>query len=250
MVRTVFLTGIFFIFLCDLGLADAAKLAEKIQSQSYRTRVTALKVIERDSVASPEIYRALEEKLSQVKDSSDFSSSQADELAWACKAFAASGEASTEALLRSVADSGHPLLDRHCDKAADRLAFYRDRRQKLSSKASIPGLDPDLAKAVNLLQSGEATMQREAAKRIMRSGTSDARVYDLVRDALLEGAAKKNFGSNSLRNNSIDAYAWMCKALGASGLPQYVETLKKVRELSSEPKLDRYAGQAIDQLQN
>ena len=48
--------------------------------------------------------------------------------------------------------------------------------------------------------------------------------------------------------NHADTAAWLCKALGASGMPEYKETLKKISKSRVNKKIRKYAKAAYKRL--
>ena len=96
---------------------------------------------------------------------------------------------------------------------------------------------------VSQLKSGNAVSQRDAAKRIIRARLYDTKVVDEVEKALLKGYAK-----GGRDRNHIDAMAWLCKALGASGNSKYRKTLTTVSQNASNRKLRGYASKSLSKL--
>jgi TolB-like protein len=96
---------------------------------------------------------------------------------------------------------------------------------------------------IKQIKSENAISQRDAAKRIIRAQLFDASVLDVVEKYLLKG-----FNANPRDRNQIDAMAWMCKALGASGKSKYTKTLTKVSKDAESRKLRGYAAKSLAQL--
>ncbi|MBN2645553.1 MAG: hypothetical protein JXR59_08795 [Desulfuromonadaceae bacterium] len=93
------------------------------------------------------------------------------------------------------------------------------------------------------LKSGNAVSMRDAAKRIIRARQFDTKTLDAVEDALLAG-----YNSNFNDRNHVDAMAWLCKALGASGNSKYADTLKTVIKQGKSRKISGYAQKSLSQL--
>jgi len=96
---------------------------------------------------------------------------------------------------------------------------------------------------IKQIKSENAINQRDAAKRIIRARLFDTKVMDVVAEYLLKGYTK-----NSRDRNHVDAMAWMCKALGASGNSKYTKPLKTVAEKADNRKLRGYAAKSLAQL--
>lgn len=110
-------------------------------------------------------------------------------------------------------------------------------------KGSSSNLTEKQKKYIRMLQSQSSRQYKDAAKRIMRSRTTDTVLYDAVEKALLE-----NFRKSSADRHHIDAMAWLCKALGASGNKKYRSTLNLVATQSNSRKLNGYAQKSLNKL--
>jgi peptidoglycan hydrolase-like protein with peptidoglycan-binding domain len=89
---------------------------------------------------------------------------------------------------------------------------------------------------VNRFLSASSVEQRNAAKIIFRDHLGEPEIVQIVNRELLE-----NFHISTRDKQRIDALAWMCKILGASGNHEYFATLKTVSEKSSSRKVRKYA---------
>lgn len=96
---------------------------------------------------------------------------------------------------------------------------------------------------IKQLGSDNAIAQRDAAKRIIRARLYDAKVMDAAEKALLKG-----YNSHCNDRNQVDAMAWLCKALGASGNSKYRDALNTVSRDAANRKLRGYAQKALAQL--
>lgn len=236
--------ALFFFSANQLLATEADSLFQQLQATDYQSRLDGLKLIERNSVSSEQINALLEKRLLNTLKQSSSNSKKVDEISWTCKAFASSGDPAAKSLLLQVAHSGGATQTKHCKTAAGRLSHYAKRRKILSASPVISGLSPELSRAVNLLRLGDFDMQREAAKRIIRAQTTDSRVFNLVRDTLLKGAANLNTRDRV----AVDACAWMCKCLVASGSKDYLTALQQVEETTPARKVKQYAQKAVKQL--
>jgi len=110
-------------------------------------------------------------------------------------------------------------------------------------KASSGGLTGKTQKYLKQIKSGNALQQRDAAKRIIRARLFDTKVMDVVASQLL-----KDFNKKPRDRYHIDAMAWICKALGASGNSKYRDTLSTVMKDAKSRKLRGYAKKSLGQL--
>ncbi len=94
-------------------------------------------------------------------------------------------------------------------------------------------------KFIRMLKSSSIKENRNAARLITREKMTDTVILDTVEKLLLKG-----FMTNSNRNHT-DTMAWYCKALGASGLTKYRNTLEKVASQAPQRKLRSYASKSL-----
>lgn len=96
---------------------------------------------------------------------------------------------------------------------------------------------------VKMLRSANLRSKTDAAKLIVREGVKDTAVLDVVEQELLKG-----YQASGDDRGAVDAMAWLCKALGASGNGKYRGTLKTVADKAPHRKLQKYAEQSLGQL--
>ncbi len=99
------------------------------------------------------------------------------------------------------------------------------------------------AKYVKMLRSNSLRSKRDAAKRITRAALSNTAVLDVVENELMKG-----YGVNLSNRSHVDTMAWLCKALGASGVQKYRYSLKKVVRNTSSRKLRGYCRKSLNNL--
>lgn len=102
----------------------------------------------------------------------------------------------------------------------------------------------DVDKYIQMLGSTSLKTRLDAAKFISRSGITDSRLYAIINEKLLT-----ELNTKGLNKDHIDEMSWMCKALAASGMTEYKQTLREIIENSSSMKLQKYAKQSLGKLQ-
>lgn len=102
----------------------------------------------------------------------------------------------------------------------------------------------DADKYIQMLESTSLKTRLDAAKFISRSGITDSRLYAIINEKLLT-----ELNTKGLNKDHIDEMSWMCKALAASGMTEYKQTLREIIENSSSMKLQKYAKQSLGKLQ-
>lgn len=112
----------------------------------------------------------------------------------------------------------------------------------------MSGADPSLSaeenRLVNMLRSDYFGLKRDAAKTIFRGQYKAKGLYQALNDVLLNQYKRVEFSDNL----GIDTLAWMCKALGSSGMPEYKTTLQEIYESTSSVKLKSHVNKAMKQL--
>lgn len=104
----------------------------------------------------------------------------------------------------------------------------------------IEGLPSELKKYANMLQSNSIRSKISAAKKITRAKISDVRLLDIVEAKLLNG-----YNLKDKNRHHVDFMAWLCKALGQSGVKKYEATLEKVAKDAKNRKLRKYASKSL-----
>lgn len=94
---------------------------------------------------------------------------------------------------------------------------------------------------ISRLESQSRQTRINALKVITRSNLTDPRLFNVIRDKLLEGYELETYNTDH-----VDEMAWLCKALASSGLSDYKETLKTVSENAYSMKLKGYANQSLE----
>ncbi len=115
----------------------------------------------------------------------------------------------------------------------------RPVKQTQTQGKQVTALTGKQTKFVRMLESSSIKENRNAAKLITRERMRDTVILNTVERLLLKG-----FMSNLGRNHT-DAMAWYCKALGASGLSKYRNTLEKVASQAPQRKLRSYASKSL-----
>jgi pimeloyl-ACP methyl ester carboxylesterase len=104
-------------------------------------------------------------------------------------------------------------------------------------KETSSGLyNDEISTYIRLLTSIDSNRQRTGARLIYRKKINNPRMFDTAEQELLDG-----YLVNLADSGHIDAMAWMCNLLGASGQARYRPTLEKVALADTHPKIKRYA---------
>ncbi|NOQ50979.1 MAG: hypothetical protein GQ578_02005 [Desulfuromonadaceae bacterium] len=98
----------------------------------------------------------------------------------------------------------------------------------------------EVSKLIAGLESASRVQRVNSAKVISRSGLQDQALYLKIADLLKAGY------THEYEKNHTDEMSWMCKALAASGNPQFRELLDEIAAKSPSVKLKRYAKQSSE----
>jgi hypothetical protein len=103
--------------------------------------------------------------------------------------------------------------------------------------------DRSPAGLIRMLKSNNLRSKTDAAKLISRNYPDNEQLLDEVSRELMKGYKKP-----SRSRAYIEAYAWMCNALGLSGKVKYRPTLERVVKEGGSRKLKKYAKKNLRRL--
>jgi hypothetical protein len=222
---------------------EVAVLLSGLDSSSRSERIATAKNITKAGLVDPALYEKVAALL-QAGYGTAPDGDPVDEMAWLCKALAASGDTKYQALLEEVAaQAPSAKLQKYARQSIDSFAEYRERSQVLNATEGWnAALDAEENRLVNMLGSENHELKRDAAKTIVRDSPVAEAVYDAAAAALT--GMLENGTQDSL---AVDTMAWLCKALGASGNAKYVAPLEQVEGLGNK-KLSKFAATALQDL--
>jgi hypothetical protein len=224
--------------------AEVDSLLARLASSSSVERVNAAKIITRAGLADQRLYAKVATLL-QEGYATGTDADHIDEMAWLCKALAASGNTEYRPLLEEVAaNAPSDKLKRYAEQSNGLIEDYAKRSQVLNdTERWDKSLSAEENRLFNMLGSDDLKLRRDAARMMARRGKADPKVFDAAA-AALTGMAK-NIRDESLY---IDTMAWLCNALAASGDHKYVEALKEVQAATDNSKLNKYVSKALGAL--
>ena len=225
---------------------DVSKFLSMLDSESIKTRIDALKYITNSHLTDPKLFNVIEKRLLEEYQLNTNNMEHIDEMAWLCKALASSGNEEYSKTLQKVTDTTSvQKLKKYAKQSMDLIKEYAKKNKMLAeSEYTNNGISPKAAKYMTMLKSGEISMIKDAAKELSRSKIDDQRVYDTASEVLLEMYKQKSLGSEK-----IDTLAWLCKALGVSGIAKYKTALDEIINDTSSEKLKKHAIKSKKMLQ-
>jgi len=223
---------------------EIVQLQAGIESSLRAQRVNAAKIISRSGLQAPEIYAKIASLLKEGYPL-PYEKDRTDEMAWLCKALAASGDTQYRQLLSEIASQApSDKLRRYAKQSIELFEQYTRRKEILNTTENWDSsLSSEDNRLLNMMQSTDLKLRRDAAKTISRNGV-DSKVFAVVAKTLKTMA--ESFKSDSL---SVDTMAWLCKALAASGDKSYVDEIEFVYNNTQSTKLRKYAKEAIKSLE-
>lgn len=223
---------------------EVGKLMNGLSSAGSGTRIQTAKVITQSGIEDQALYEKVAALLKAgYKNGTD--SDHVDEMSWLCKALSASGDPKYKSLLQEVA-KGSPSskLKHYAEQSIDMIEEYAGRIQILKSTETWhDDLSVEENRLLNMLNSDNIQLKKDAAKIIVRNIQVHEKVYEVVGAELLEMLANDRSSSQD-----IDTMAWLCKALAASGNSKYGDILRQVKAGTQDQKLRTYASRALKQL--
>lgn len=225
-------------------------------SPDYKTRLDALKSLERLPVDNPEIYDLIEMNLMKGY-ATGGDSRHIDEMAWICKALAASGRDQYEISLAKVVETtDNSKLKRHCLDSLSAIKKNVEDLKQLSGEP-IAGYSAEMSKYIRMLQSGRSSWMKTAVLNIEKSDERNEKVFDMVRDVLLAEVDRIG-GDDSLLSDAnrfkrmyeVGNLGYLCHCLGTSGISKYKTDLQKVIDQTVNISLKAHARKAIDALES
>jgi hypothetical protein len=221
--------------------SEMSSLMSDLDSTSSMRRVSAAKIITRSGFNNQELYKKIAAMLKADYDKGS-DSSHIDEMSWLCKALAASGDDQYTTLLNEIAAlSPSTKLQRYAKESASGIDEYAKRQAILNSQKTWDNkLNNEENRLVNMLQSGDLPIIRDAAKTISRSHSMHQVVYDATEKQI--NTMIPEIGTSSLHSDTL---AWLCKALSASGNAKYSKTLESVISNTSNSSLQNHARKAL-----
>lgn len=233
---------------CGLAQPDRSEeirqLVAGIESTSWARRVDTAKIISRSGIQDQVLYQKVADLL-RTGYTREHEKNHTDEMAWMCKALAASGDPAYRELLDEIAlNAPSKKLRKYAEQSSQLIDRHARRNQILSPTDEW---DDDLSttenKLISMLKSDDIDLRRDAAKTISRTYTVHKKVFSVTASTLT--GMLNDFESTHL---FVDTMAWLCKALASSHDAQYVEVLEKIIETTQNAKLRAYAIKARHQL--
>ena len=226
--------------------AEADKYIEMLNSDSYKIRLDAAKFVTRSGLTDPRLFKLISSRLMDEYKDHGTDRHHIDEMSWLCKALAASGSQTYADTFQEIIENTTSLkLKKYAKQGLELLSEYAERNKLMNDMSTaIPDLSDEENRYINMLRSDNITLKKDTAKSIYRGNFTAKSLYDALNDELIRWY---NSLTSTTRNEN-DTLAWMCKALGASGMAGYKPTLEKIYKTTSSPSLKNHARKSMNML--
>lgn len=234
-----------FVLLLSAVLAVSAQ-ASDLKPQDYLDAFSKSSILQKQKtieplawagLSDPRIFDPLEKDLLDSYQTAD-SGNLVDALSWAAKGLAFSGNEKYRPTLSTVAnEAANKKLRKYARQSLEELDDYKKWNPLInpnhkSAKAEYPS---EKQRFKNMLQSGNDELIRIAAKRIHYEGSYDRDLLDVAAKTLEERYSK---ASDSL---SVDAMAWLLKAIAGSADLKYKAQIENIRDSAGNKRVRKYA---------
>lgn len=224
--------------------AEVAEYLELLQSNDILKQIEAARRISQSGLSNPELFDFINQKLLNEYQSHPGSPKHIDLLAWLCKALASSGLPQYKATLQQVAETTiDPKIAKYASQSFAMVDEYARRNAIMNEGVDISE-NPEITRLINMLKSDDVTFKKDAAKIIYQSKFTSSELFDVVNEELMSGYFLVTMDDKE----QLDYMAWLCKALSASRMTKYVDSLREVAENATNPKLQKYALKSYEML--
>lgn len=167
-------------------------------------------------------------------------------ISWLVQALAYSGNAKYKPTIIKFTDRKKftSKINRHAERSLEVLDDYTKWNYEIST--GLKGVSYEnlpRTRISNLIMSSSPLLQRVGVRKAIDEFRTDEEMMDLIEKRLLE--VYPNTGGDRF---TLDAASWMCRALGESGNPKYIETLELVSESSKDAPVRKWANRAINEM--
>ncbi|AQS38482.1 hypothetical protein Sps_03346 [Shewanella psychrophila] len=217
-----------------------AQYIEVFHGEDIQKQKDALASLVMAGISDPKIYDKIEENLQKSlplavdRHTIDYS-------AWLLKGLAYSGNEKYVATFNAViAGEYHSKLQKYARKSVKILDQYKIWAPILSDRSHYDGkFDQRSNVLANALRSDELQLKLDAAKRVINQSIYSEQIIEVLNEELKDTRLLKH------EKQSIQAYAYMAKALASTGNEKYKPTIEQLAQDSSEKKLRTYASKYL-----
>jgi hypothetical protein len=208
------------------------------------TKVTMLNRMQWAGITSPRFYDEVEKQLLEVYLNRNLSRMQVKLASYEVRSLGYSGNEKYRTTLETLKkDAFTPKIKTHAGRALRDLdKFVAWNKAIADSTFEVDGKDAEVTTYMKMLNEDDVLVQRLAARAMFHEKQRDQDLLDLAADKLTLLYKKPGLSSDAQ-----DTAAWLCKAIGQSGEPVYIDLLRQVIADTSYGKIKRHASKFTSQ---
>ncbi len=209
-----------------------------LNSGEYTNKIEMLQRLQWSGLSDPRLYDPIEQRLLDQYLEDNLNKPDIGLLSHLSRALGYSGNKKYIATLSEVENnSAQKKIRKHARKAQIQLTrFEAWNRLIADSDYPVEGKDVEIAMYMKMMNTDDPQVQRLSARAIFHQRLQDS---DLL--ALVAKKVEGSFLDPALSGDAQDAVAWMCKAIGQSGTPEYSDLLSRVVAETPHKKIRKHA---------
>lgn len=237
------------LFVCALGAPTYAFTTDDERIDHYlevldtghvEAKRQMLERLQWSGLADARLYDEVERRLLSQYNNGDFDRRDLEIMNYEVRALGYSGNAKYQVTLEELrSNRSAGKLRHHAKKALRNLDdFIVWNRLVAKNELVVEGKSAEIVTYMKMLDTNNVFVQRLAARAIFHERLRDK---DLL--ALTANKLESSYMRENLSREQQDTAAWFCKAVGQSGLSQYLALLAKVAAETPHKKIKKYASQ-------
>ncbi len=241
------LSSLFFTLIFSISASAFSTDAERIdsylvtyKSASIDNKVTMLERLQWSGISSPRLYDPMEKLLLENagSKSTEIVGDKRKLMAHSIRALGFSGNVKYhETIMLYERDAASGNLRRYARKALVDLDKFQSWNKLIeASNVNTEDKPVEVAIYMKMMSSNDVFLQRQAARAIFHEKQTDT---DLI--ALTAEKLKAAYLNTGIDKPAQDTAAWLCKAIGQSGIEEYADLLRDAVANSPHRKIQKYA---------
>jgi len=209
-----------------------------LDTASAGAKHTMLQELRSSGLSDPRLFDVIEQRLLSKLNNGKIDKADIETMNYEMRALGYSGNTKYLATLEDIKSNRDARsLHRHAKKAMRDMESFKVWNQLIAqSKPSVEGKSAEIATYMKMLNTDNMFVQRLAAQTMYNERTRDKDLLALTANKL-EGLYMRE----NLSKGEQDTAAWLCKALGQSGVSEHLSLLAKVTAETPYPKIKKYS---------
>ncbi len=220
---------------------DVDEAIEIVNDGKTYQKIRAMKELEFSGIDDKRLFDVINSQVLERFRGVGRDKGKTEEVAWLIKGLATSGHLEYAGTFEKITrESDSDRLQKWATRSAETLHDYSRWNVIINStEYAEPGRSWEDTSHLAMLTSGDEVMVQRGASAVADVDSEDPAVYRVIEERLLDHLAQQREG-----DDAVLAMSWMCKALGNSNNPQYIDSLKRVAKASKSRKVRGYAKMA------